>query len=68
LLQPFKDLWILDDSRAAAVVLYSMFGDVSPLIDSNTFYRYNSFTLTARAVNDAPFLLQPFENLWILDD
>jgi len=34
----------------------------------NNFYRYNSFTLTAKAVNDAPVLLQPIEDNYILDD
>ena len=34
----------------------------------NNFYQYNSFTLTAKAVNDAPVLLQPIEEHWIIDD
>ena len=63
LLQPIEDPCILNDLRAAAGVLYSMFGDIFSLIDSNAFYRYNSFTLTVRTVNDAPFLLQPIADL-----
>ena len=35
---------------------------------TNNLYWYNSFTLTVRAVNDAPFLLQLFEDLEILED
>ena len=30
--------------------------------------QYNDFTLTVNAVNDAPDLLQPLEELEILDD
>ena len=31
-------------------------------------YLYNYFTLTVNAVNDAPVLLQPFEDLEIIED
>ena len=31
-------------------------------------YLYNYFTLTVNAVNDAPVLLQPFEDLEIVED
>ena len=34
----------------------------------SNFYWYISFTLTVRAVNDAPVLLQPFEDFEILED
>ena len=60
LLQPFKDLEILDDSEAAAVVCHTVFYDVSQLIYSNSLCQYNDFTLTVNAVNDVPVLLQPF--------
>ena len=35
---------------------------------NDVVYQCNIFTLTVNAVNDAPDLLQPFENLQILDD
>ena len=36
---------------------------------TNNLYPYNnSFTLTARVVNDAPVLLQPIEDNYILDN
>ena len=34
----------------------------------SNFYWYISFTLTVRAVNDAPVLLQLFEDLEIVED
>ena len=34
----------------------------------NDLYQWNYFTLTVKAVNDAPVLLQPFEYLLILGD
>ena len=34
----------------------------------SNFYWYISFTLTAKVVNDAPVLLQPFEDFEILED
>ena len=34
----------------------------------SNFYWYISFTLTAKAVNDAPVLLQPLEGLEIVED
>ena len=41
--------------------------DIIKEIISN-FYMYNDFTLTVKAVNDAPVLLQPFGYLSILGD
>ena len=35
---------------------------------SSTICRCEDFTLTVNAVNDAPILLQPYENLEILED
>ncbi len=35
---------------------------------SDDLYQNNDFTLTVKAVNDAPVLLQPFEYLSILGD
>ena len=43
LLQRIKDHWILDVSRAAAMVLYSVIGDVFLLIYNDNFYQYNKF-------------------------
>ena len=34
----------------------------------SNFYWYISFTLTAKVVNDAPVLLQPFGDFKILED
>ena len=42
-------------------------GDITAKIASNLYLR-NYFTLTVNAVNDAPVLLQPFEDLEILGD
>jgi len=68
LLQPFECLEILGDSGAAALVHRTPFSDLSPLIYSDDLHWQNDFTLTVNAVNDAPFLLQPFECLEILGD
>ena len=35
---------------------------------SDNLYQRNNFTLTANAVNDAPVLLQPLEDLEIVED
>ena len=69
LLQPLEVLEIDEDSGAASVVLYTIIlGDVFHLIYCDDLYLRNYFTLTVNAVNDAPVLLQPFEDLEILGD
>ena len=42
--------------------------DITTAKISSNLYLHNYFTLTVNAVNDAPVLLQPFEDLEILGD
>ena len=42
--------------------------DITTLDISGDLYQCDDFTLTVNAVNDAPILLQPFEDLEILED
>ena len=42
--------------------------DITTAKIANHLYLRNYFTLTVNAVNDAPVLLQPFEDLEILGD
>ena len=68
LLQSFEGLEIVEDSGAAAMVLYAITGDVFHLIYYDDLYLHNYFTLTVNAVNDAPVLLQPLKDLEIVED
>ena len=68
LLQPLDGLEIIEDSEAAAMVHSSVFGDVTHFIDNDDLYLFKDFTLTVNAVNDAPVLLQCFEDFRILGD
>ena len=42
--------------------------DITTAKISSNLYLRNYFTLTVNAVNDAPVLLQPFEDLEIVED
>ena len=42
--------------------------DITTAKIASNLYLHNYFTLTVNAVNDAPVLLQPFEDLEILGD
>ena len=42
--------------------------DITTATIASNLYLHNYFTLTVNAVNDAPVLLQPFEDLEILGD
>ena len=42
--------------------------DITTVKIASNLYLRNYFTLTVNAVNDAPVLLQPFEDLEILGD
>ena len=42
--------------------------DITTAIIASNLYLHNYFTLTVNAVNDAPVLLHPFEDLEILGD
>ena len=42
--------------------------DITTTKIASYLYLYNYFTLTVNAVNDAPVLLQPFEDLEIVED
>ena len=42
--------------------------DITTAKIASNLYLHNYFTLTVNAVNDAPVLLQPFEDLEIVED
>ena len=42
--------------------------DITTVKIASNLYLRNYFTLTVNAVNDAPVLLQPFEDLEIVED